>query len=230
MMSYPGRRARGIPVQVRAAYGFTLPEMLLALLLFSLVLLMLYGALFQAGNHWRMSEVQLRKNDDKRFILSFIRRQVEQALPIIQDQGGYNRIIFRGGNHSLEFVSALPSYDTDNGLYLLRLEIQEGELVLRYLPLSRRRNMFAEDLFANAEHIRLAQRVDQVRLEYFGRHAPDTEPAWRDAWDNVYWLPRLLRIRFDTNSQHPWPPLIVALRSQAEWRPPQLAVYLEEGV
>lgn len=229
-MFSPGPRNRTMPVCARAANGFTLPEMLLALLLFSLVLLMLYGSLFQAGNYWRMSEVQLRKNDDKRFILSVVRKRIEQALPIIQEQVGSTRILFRGGNHSLEFVSTLPSYDTDNGLYFLKLEIQEGELVLKYLALARRRNMFAEDIFAEAEHIRLVQDVDQVYLEYFGRHRPDTEPAWRDAWDNEYWLPQLLRIRFDTNSHHPWPPLVVSIRAQAEWRPPQLALYMEDEV
>ena len=229
-MSSQQPRIRRLPVCARAADGFTLPEMLLALLLFSLVLLMLYGGLFQAGNHWRMSEVQLRKNDDKRFILSVARRQIEQALPIIQEQGGDTRIIFRGDHHSLEFVSALPSYNMDNGLYFLRFEILESELVLKYLPLTRRRNMFAEDIFADAGQIPLAQHVDQVYLEYFGRHGPDAEPAWRDAWDNRYWLPRLLRIRFETNNHHPWPPLVIPLRSQAEWRPPQLALYLEEAV
>ena len=174
--------------------------------------------------------MQLRKNGDKRFILSEIRRRVEQALPIIQAQGGETRILFRGGRHNLEFVSALPSYDADDGLYFLKLEIREGELVLRYLPLTRRRNLFAEDIFADAEQVRLVQHVDQVNLEYFGRHGPDTEPAWRDTWDNEYWLPHLVRIRFNTNDHHPWPPLVVPLRSQAEWRPPQLAIYMENEV
>lgn len=229
-MVYPQAQACRLPVCARAIRGFTLPEMLLSLLLLSMVLLMLYGALFQAGNHWRMSEVQLRKNDDKRFILSVIRRRIEQALPIVQAQGGATRIIFRGDSHSLEFVSTLPSYDRDNGLYFLKLLVQEGELVLRFLPLARHRNMFAEDIFAQAGQVLLAQRVTQVNLEYFGRHAPAEEPAWRDAWENTYWLPRLLRIRFDTDSHHPWPPLVVSLRAQAERRPPQLALYMEDEV
>ena len=55
MMLSPAPRTRTMPVSARAADGFTLPELLLALLLFSLVLLMLYGGLFHAGNHWRMS-------------------------------------------------------------------------------------------------------------------------------------------------------------------------------
>lgn len=228
MMPYHGSSNRTPVVPSRAATGFTLPEMLLALLLFSLVLLMLYSGLFQAGNNWRMSEVQTRKNDDKRFILSFIRRRVEQVRPIIQEQDGSTRIIFRGGNHQLEFISTLPSYAADNGLYFLKLEVRESELVIRYLPLTRGEDMFEEDIFADSGSIGLAQHVERIDLEYFGRHAPDSEPAWRDAWDNEYWLPLLLRIRFETAGRHPWPPLVIALRSQAEWRPPQLAVYLEE--
>ena len=228
MMSRPGPQIGALPVITRNANGFTLLETLLALLLFSLVLLMLYSGLFQAGNNWRMSETQLRKNNDKRFILSFLRRRIEQVRPIIQDQGGDTRIIFRGGKHELEFVSTLPSYATDNGLYFLKLDLQEDGLVLRFLPLSRHENMFAEDIFADARQIHLAQDVNQIDLEYFGRHGPDGEPAWEDAWNNVYWLPRLLRIRFETENHHSWPPLVIALRSQAEWRPPQLAIYLEE--
>ncbi len=216
-----------LPVNARAANGFTLPEMLLALLLFSMVLLMLYGSLFQAGNYWRASEIQLRKNDDKRFILSFIRKRIEQARPIIQELSGNDRVIFRGDAHSVEFVSTLPSYATDDGLYFLKFEIQENILVLNYLPLARDVNMFSSNIFADAEQINLVEDVEQVDLEYFGRHTPGSQPVWRDAWNNTHWLPQRLRISFETNNHHPWPQQVIALRSQAEWRPPQLVIYLE---
>ena len=217
------------PAPRRAENGFTLPETLFALLLFSLVLLMLYSGLYYAGNNWRMSEIQLRKNDDKRFILSFIRRRIEQAAPIIQVNGAATRVLFQGSNDSLQFVSTLPSHPVDNGLYFLRFEIHQDDLVLKYMPLVRHENMFEEDIFAEAEQITLVKRVGKIELDYFGRHAPGADPAWRESWNNAHWLPRLLRVRFSATHHHPLPPLVIALRSQAEWRPPQLSLYVEQG-
>ena len=216
------------PEVFRSGHGFTLPEVLFSLLLFSLVLLMLYSGLYHAGNNWRMSEIQLRKNDDKRFILSFIRTRIEQAWPIIQVNSGETRILFQGSNDGLQFVSTLPSHEADDGLYFLKFELQQDELVFKYLPLSRHKDMFVEDIFADAEPINLVKHVEMIDLDYFGRHAPDVEPAWGDVWNNRHWLPQLLRVRFRTNNHHPWPPLVIVLRSQAEWRPPQLALYMEE--
>ncbi len=220
-------RARGSrPAPIRDS-GFALPEALLAVLLFMFILLMLYGALFSAGNYQRTSEVRLRHNDDKRFIQSFLRRQLEQTVPMIGVDDGNPQVLFRGHQRTLRFVGPLPSYQRDDGLYLQELSLADDELVLSYHPLTRAPDLFTENGLAGAEQVSLAQPVEQLELAYFGRHTADGAPAWGDAWDNPEWLPSLLRVEVVPSQQEVWPPLVIALRAQAEWRPPQLALYLE---
>lgn len=207
--------------------GFALPEALLAVLLFMFILLMLYGALFSAGQYQRASDVRLRHNDDKRFIQSFLRRQLEQAVPLTGVDDGAAQVLFRGNEHTLRFVGPLPSYQGDDGLYLQELSLADDELILSYHPLTRAPALFAENGLASAEHISLARSVERFELGYFGRHTADAAPRWRDAWDNPDWLPSLLRVDVALGQQDVWPLLMIALRAQAEWRPPQLALYLE---
>ncbi|MDE0155642.1 MAG: hypothetical protein OXS28_08580 [Gammaproteobacteria bacterium] len=208
-------------------HGFALPEALLAVLLFMFILLMLYGALFSAGQYQRTSDVRLRHNDDKRFIQSFLRRQLEQAVPLIAVDDGGTQVLFRGNERTLRFIGPLPSYRGDDGLYLQELSMADDELILSYHPLTRAPALFAENRLAGAERITLAQPVTRFELAYFGRHTADAAPLWRDAWDNPAWLPSLLRVDIALGQQDVWPLMLVALRAQAEWRPPQLALYLE---
>lgn len=207
--------------------GFALPEALLAMLLFTFILLMLYFALFSTGNYQRTGEVRLRHNDEKRFVPSFLRRQVEHAVPLIGVDGSDTQVLFRGNEHTLRFVGPLPSYQADDGLYLQELSLADDALILRYHPLTRAPTLFAEDGLARAEQVTLARAVERLDLAYYGRHTADGAPAWRDAWDNPAWLPSLLRANVALSQQDAWPPLVIALRAQAEWRPPQLALYLE---
>jgi general secretion pathway protein I len=78
-------------------------------------------ALFSAGNYQRTSDARLRHNDDKRFVQSFLRRQVVQAVPLIAVDEGDIRALFRGNAHTLRFVGPMPSYQADDGLYLQEL-------------------------------------------------------------------------------------------------------------
>ena len=89
--------------------GFTLLEVLVALTLFSFILIMLYGSLYSTGRSWQASEVQAQGNDDKRLILSFIRRQIEQVAPVLQVDEKENRLLFKGDQAALQFVSNLPA-------------------------------------------------------------------------------------------------------------------------
>lgn len=224
---YAGATVRPAPFTRPCYNGFALPEALLAMLLFMFILFMLYTALFSAGQYQRAGDVRLRHNDDKRFIQSFLRRQVEHTVPLTGVDDSDTQVLFRGDEHTLRFVGPLPSYQADDGLYLQELSLADDALILRHHPLTRAPGLFVEDGLASAEYITLAQPVERLELAYFGRHTADGAPAWGDAWDNPAWLPSLLRVDITLGQQDPWPTLVIALRAQAEWRPPQLVLYLE---
>ena len=208
--------------------GFSLLEVLVALVLFSFILMMIYGNLYAGGRSWRASEIQARENDDKRLILSFIRRQVGEAMPMIQVDKQEERVMFHGNDSSLEFVSRLPAHHAGSGIYFLKLAMRQDELVLNYLPLARDKALFEEDIFVETEAISLLKNIKALDLDYFGRDSTEAEPAWYDGWDNKERLPELMRFQVVADRHDPWPALLIALRSQAVRGQPQLTLHREE--
>lgn len=209
--------------------GFTLLEVLIALVLFSFILSMVYSSLYATGRNWRASEIHLRESDDRRLILSFIRKRIEQLAPIIQaDTKGNYRVVFGGDESSVQFVSGLPMWQAGSGLFFVKFELQEDELVLKYLPLTRDKTMFKGDIFMDADEISLLKNVREVDLDYFGLDNSDSVPAWRDNWHVIERLPNLMRLRIVTDSRNPWPELVIAIRSRADAKQTQLAVYPED--
>ncbi|MCY3751505.1 MAG: prepilin-type N-terminal cleavage/methylation domain-containing protein [Gammaproteobacteria bacterium] len=210
--------------------GFTLLEVLIALVLFSFLLIMLYSSLYGAGRNWRVSEMRARENDDKRFVLSFIRKRIEQLAPVIQaDTHGNHRVIFLGDDSSLQFVSSLPAQGAAAGIFFMKLQLRQDELMLSHLPLARDKTMFGGDIFTGAEEISLARNIGAIGLDYFGQGGADSAPAWRDDWHIRERLPELVRVRIVSDSHSPWPELLIAVRSRADPGQPQLALYPEEN-
>lgn len=210
--------------------GFTLLEVLIALVLFSFILSMVYSSLYATGRNWRASESQIQDNDDRRLILSFIRIRIEQLTPIIQaDTGGNYRVVFRGGDSSVQFVSGLPMRQTGSGLFFMKFELQQDELILKYLPLTRDKTMFKEDIFIDADEISLLKNIKEIDLDYFGHDDSESVPAWHDNWHVKERLPILMRFRIVTDSRTPWPELVIAIRSRVDAAQTQLAVYPEEN-
>lgn len=222
------RRIRRFHLPATADKGFTLLEVLVALVLISFLLIMLYGSLYAGARNWRVGEVRAQENDDKRLILSFIRQVTGETMPIFRVDGQDARLMFRGDNSSLQFVSRLPAHHAGSGIYWLKLEEEHGELLLRYRPLVENKAMFEEDVFAGAEHISLLRDIETFDMDFFGRDTPEAEPAWHDEWESRKLLPELIRLSIHTYKPDSWPPMVIAVRTHALPGLPQLTLRLEE--
>ena len=210
--------------------GFTLLEVLVALVLFSLLLMMVYAALFSGARSVRVGDIMARENDDKRLALSFIRRVTGEVVPMLRRDKQGARLLFRGADGSLQFVSRLPAHHAGSGIYFVKLETEDDELLLKYLPLARDKDLFAEDTFVDSEAISLLGDIEAIDLDYYGRDTPDAEPAWHDDWDDKAHLPGLIRLTFIADEPGSWPPLVIAVRARAVQGQPVLVLPAEEDV
>lgn len=224
------RRIRRFHLPAMADKGFTLLEVLVALVLISFLLVMLYGSLYAGARNWRVGEVRARENDDKRLVLSFIRQVTGETMPMFRVDRQDARVMFRGDNSSLQFVSRLPAHHAGSGIYFLKLEEEHDELLLRYTPLIGNKNMFEENIFVEAEHIRLIGDIETFDLDFFGRYTPEAEPAWHDEWESRNLLPELIRLSIHTYEPDSWPPMVIAVRTHALPGLPQLTLHPEEDV
>ena len=209
-----------------APAGFTLLELLIALTLFSVTLLLVYNGLYAAGRGWQASEHQARAAADARLLFAFLRRQIGQATPILQIGKQESRALFQGDISSLQFVSELPAHHAGHGLHFLKLAQERDELTLRYTPVARDKNLFEDELFADAKTLVLAKDVREVEFAYFGRKQTSARPGWHTHWDEKKQLPEL--VRFQVTRHEQWPELLIALRSRFAGGRPHLTLNMEE--
>ena len=181
--------------------GFTLIELLVALALAGLVsLLLVHGINLAAFGFDRLSRGAERL-DETRGVDQVLRRALGSAAAI---PGLGPGIGFSGSPARISFLSLAS--DSGPGLYRVEiaLEAVNGE---RLLVLSRQ--SAGPGAGARLERSVLARGVRGFRISYFGTIAPDTEPAWRDRWEGLGYLPSLLRVELETAVEPKGPTLIV---------------------
>lgn len=201
----------------RAAAGFTLVEIVIALSLISLLMLALVAALRTFGDSGARLEARSERADDMRLVSGFLRQIVGEASfkHMRALDNGAEVADFHGEVQMLEWLAPMPARHGVGGLHWLRLglrpEGEEHDLVLQLTPYVPPQEAFRTDLAARPdwqsipERI-LARRVGSFSLSYQRLGRTDWLPEWVD----VEVLPGLVAIRIVADGVR-WPDLIVAV-------------------
>jgi general secretion pathway protein J len=196
--------------------GFTLVELIVALLLLALMSAMLYGSLALSANSWDRGEAKAEQSSDMRLTETFLRTLLMAQHPLRFHKVAEQPLYFQGTHETLAFAATLPAR-AGGGMYYFRLEVT-GDRDKSQLTLSRvipDYGAIALPSFSEAKTSTLADGIAEVRFQYFGRDpdANDTvAPSWRDRWDDPQILPALIRIDVKSVRGDAWPPLIVEPR------------------
>ena len=181
----------------RAEGGFTLIELIVGLALFGLIVAVLTGAL-RVGlvGSDRVDEGAQRLNE-LRLAQTFIRRHLETARPIVWPMRRTAPLAFEGKSESVSFISILPSWPGQGGLYLVRFaRIGDALIVTRRITSGEEQ---AFDFSRHADHTVLTDGIREVRFTYFGADIKDKKPKWRTSWTARTTFPRLVRLQVDFN-------------------------------
>ena len=224
-MSAPrGARAESMSAPrggMRTARGFTLLELIVALVLFALLSGVLFGSLKLAGRSTDSGEAKAEAVSSTRLAEDFLRSNLAQEHPLRMRRIIQFPLLFTGRQDELRYASELPARVAGGGIWFYRLSVRSGDpkspLVLeRMIP-----DLSAASMpeFNDADRSVLADGIAKLAIGYFGRESGDmaaTTPTWRDRWDDTQRLPLLIRI--DVTPQHgrPWPTLYVAPREGPE--------------
>jgi general secretion pathway protein J len=208
--------------------GFTLVEVLVALTIFSLILTLAVGSLHSAGRTLNRVDDQIRGTDHRRLAMSFLRRHLEQAVPLVRLDGREEMLLFEGRRDWIRFVSRLPNH-RGGGLYVftLRPATQTGVRVLSLTyAFAHPDTIDAPVGAADADRtLALVGPLRSVAIDYFGRETPDDPPAWHPEWRDRHDLPELVRLRIVAGDPaSPWPDLVVAPRTHVIKRQPQFVL------
>jgi general secretion pathway protein J len=222
------------------ARGFTLVELLIALAMVALITLLLFNGLRLGSRAWDGVDAAAARIDAVRLAHQFLARTLTELRPATLVVEGGSVQVFAGDAERLEFAAPLSEHVGIPGLSILRIEVVESgrrrDLVLthwlmhpevlagtdevpEWQPLKDESRLDAapdaldQDVAAGAfGRTLLLEGVRELKLNYYGVAAGETDPDWHDTWLEEGTLPLLVRLHLTTNDQT-WPDLIVALPS-----------------
>lgn len=213
-----------IKKQYKHRSGFTLVEVLIAMTLFSMIMLMMFTALNTTSRNWYLTEAKTEKNDERRLIQGFIRKQFEQLVPMLQLSQSDNRVLFQGESNTVTYTSYLPSHHAGAGIYLLNLSVDDNKLVLQHQDISAKINLDKKITLTDKNSRVLLEDIDSIEFEYFGREDNDDTPSWHDRWEINNRLPELIKINIADTDYNIWAEMIIPIHTTVQRGQPQLTV------
>jgi len=200
--------------------GFTLLELLVALVLLALMSSLLYGTLSLSANSWDRGEAKAQQASDMRLTEEFLRQTLTSQHPLRMHKLAEQPLYFQGGRDTLAFAGVMPGR-AGGGIYYFKLAVTaaDGKSKLSLARLIPDYAAISLPEFSGADQSVLAEGIGELRMSYFGR---DTDanvasaPTWRDQWDDPQRLPLIIRIDVKPVLGAPWPPLIVEPRLAPE--------------
>ncbi|MCB1620765.1 MAG: prepilin-type N-terminal cleavage/methylation domain-containing protein [Thiothrix sp.] len=207
----------------RVQSGFTILEMMVALVLMALLFLALFSGFNTIGRSWDATEARINRTEDMRLVGEFLRSQLSQAM-VVRIPGDKGPVYaFEGTRQSVRYAAPLQPLQHNGGIYLIELAIASGKqgekLEMRYAPY--RPDMGWDDAFEAVDPVLVYDGLGAISFEYYASESMDEDPYWQDNWEEKTVYPLLLRIRIEDRERRPWPELVIDL--------PQVDEYVASG-
>ncbi len=201
----------------RASKGFTLLEVLVAITIFSLVITVLYAGYRVAIRSWESGERTHAAVSELRLAGSFIRRHTTQAFPLAISKSSAWRLWFEGDARGLVFVTAMPTYLGQGGMYEMTLKVDEQKDGATLVVSRRLLHPDAEPGKPGVDDLArpLLENLESAQFAYFGATRDGGEGSWHTSWQDRQRLPRLVRLRIDSKLVGAWPEMVFRLPTDA---------------
>jgi general secretion pathway protein J len=202
---------------LRCQTGFTLLELLVAILILGLIMTAAFGALRLGSRSWESGVLRANEAQELRAVTDFLRRQFNQLAPISWSKNKNKMIAFYGDSQRVRFIATAPEYSGGPGLLLYSLTADRQEfpesLVLSYSPFDPGTGRFENSL--NTRSVVLIDENADVSFAFFGAKSAKGKPDWHQEWpSDAEQFPSVIRMRSvtDGGSRH-WPDLMVTVFS-----------------
>ncbi|MFI3223467.1 MAG: prepilin-type N-terminal cleavage/methylation domain-containing protein [Methylococcaceae bacterium] len=195
------------------ARGFTLIEVLIAMSLFSMMMLLLFGSLKICADSWEKGENKITNLNELAVVYNFFNQHLSLAKPLLNDFSSEEMTFsFQGKAHALQFVSAMPASAGRSGLQLFSIYLQSDSnssfinvMLTPFFPL-------AEGALWHKEEEMLMNHVSDFTLVYFGSEDGISPDSWQDEWLSKDSLPRLVKINIQSENGAVFPEMIIELK------------------
>jgi general secretion pathway protein J len=190
---------------------------LLAITLLSILLALTYSGLMAATRAADRGETMLADGGEMRAAHEFVRRQLNQMLPLAFAVAGdrdRTRIMFSGDAEHIEYVAPMPGYLGTGGPQVQQIELaheRDGEVLQFSHALLQG---FEQDHLADRDPVVLLRGIRAAEFEFLGRDEQGGITDWSPSWDEPGTLPVAVRLRieFSDSGRARWPDLVAQVR------------------
>lgn len=198
--------------------GFTLLELLVALALFGLLSVALFGSIRFGMAAWTRGTMRADQVDQILHAQNLLRGLIEDAYPLFMPAvpaGG--QVDFDGTHQSLDFLAPTPIARSIGGKSRFRITIARRAEAADLVLTSTAELAWPEHATQPITAVLLAG-IRDAQFAYFGVTRTDRAPAWHAVWQGQTTLPQLLRlrVRLADGDTRMWPELLVAPRITAD--------------
>lgn len=221
----------GRPATARVS-GFTLLELMLAILLLALLLSGTYGAIRTAVRAMHSGEATIDRMNRLRASQEFLRRQVSRIMPLSfgLDESSNTNVVFEGDRKTMRFVAPMPGYLSKGGPYVQTLEFVGNRSGGRQLVFGNEMlNGFdPEEKKSRNEPVVLLDQIAEGRFQYRTLDENGELTDWLDDWGDPSVTPVMVRIaiRMQPQAQIEFPemdiPLMLDVGAMRMARPGQM--------
>jgi len=197
--------------------GFTLVELLLAITLMSILLALTYTGLRAATRSSERGETMLAAGGEMRASHQFVRRQLNQMLPLpfdVTDSAEELRIVFVGDSRSIQYVAPMPGYLGSGGPQVQLIELARGDNkdVLQFSHALLQG--YEEEQLFDRDPVVLLESVKSGGFEFLGLDEEGVPMDWTSSWDQPELLPLAVRlnVEFADDVKMQWPELVAGVR------------------
>lgn len=202
--------------------GFTLVELLAAMILLALLAGILMGTVRGAERSTGAANDLAERTEQYSRTQAFLREHITGTLPMRWRRELGQPLKFAGSHDALIYMAPVTSQIAEGGVLWWQLAIARGnnrsQLILRRLAPDPEEKAVPD--MSSADAIVLADQIDSLAISYFDPgDDPVTNPDsgnWIDEWNDNGRMPAMMKIRITEAGNRPWPELVIQLKlSQA---------------
>jgi general secretion pathway protein J len=213
------RTTRRYPDSRSRLRGFTLLEILVAMLVLTLIVTSSFGALRLGERSWQAGAARSAETETLRTVANLLQRQLGQLVPVTWKVDTENHIAFAGARDQLRFIAPAPAHRRAGGLFEYALVLEprrEGfDLVLHYRQHDPGGEVFSQTMDSGLR-MTLVEGLQSGEFAYYGAPDRDTPRRWQAQWSSgAGAIPQLVRARLlPAAEREPWPDLLLALNAE----------------
>lgn len=198
--------------------GFTLLEIMVALVVLSMIMTTAFGALRMGERSWEAGLARANETETLRTVSGVLQRQFKQVLPLTWTEDAEKTIAFSGTREQVRFIAPAPQHHGSTGLFEYTLVVEPYEsnarLVL-YYRLHDPDSTGFQPGSSDRQKVLLVDELNTASFGYYGSPVVGDPPQWHTQWNtDAEAFPQLVRARLVANTgQRPWPELVLALHT-----------------